>query len=182
MQWIHIHAQLIQCSILGVVSSVQVYKCCLYNTALPVHFTIKCSAVSPLPCIASVLYNAVYTSKSVHCIVSHGAGIQQIGSCTKSQGSYGAPLVQGGESRPVSGTDRVGLFILVGKNQIWFQFFFCFYKINIFFLFFKNRPLADSFIESQCPFICVFVCPFSCDFFWGLSLALRSHDQIPASH
>ena len=28
----------------------------------------------------------------------------------------------------------------------------------------------------------VFVCPFSCDFFLGLSLALRSHDQIPASH
>ena len=29
--------------------------------------------------------------------------------------------------------------------------------------------------------VCVFV-PFPCHFFRGLSLALRSHDQIPASH
>ena len=44
----------------------------------------------------------------------------------------------------------------------------------------KNRPLADSFIESRfCVSVC---CPFSCDFFLGLSFALRSHDHIPASH
>ena len=35
---------------------------------------------------------------------------------------------------------------------------------------------------SVCKSVCVSVCPFSCVFFWGLSLALRSHDQIPTSH
>ena len=40
---------------------------------------------------------------------------------------------------------------------------------------------ADSFIKLQCLFICLSV-PFSCNFYRGLSLALRSHDQIPASH
>ena len=52
------------------------------------------------------------------------------------------------------------------------------------YLFSKNRPLADSFIESRCPYmdIYIYICPFSCHFFRGLSLALRSHDQIPASH
>ena len=52
-------------------------------------------------------------------------------------------------------------------------------------IFSKNRPLADSFIESRCPSVCLSAClfvPFPCNFFWGLSLALRSHDQIPASH
>ena len=47
----------------------------------------------------------------------------------------------------------------------------------------KNRPLCDSFIESQCWFIYLSVClsvPFS--FCLGLSLALRSNDQVPASH
>ena len=44
----------------------------------------------------------------------------------------------------------------------------------------KNRPLADSFIESRCPSVCLSL--YICDFFQGLSLALRSHDQIPASH
>ena len=39
-------------------------------------------------------------------------------------------------------------------------------------------PLADSFIESRCPSDV----PFSCHLFQGLSLALRSHDKIPASH
>ena len=29
---------------------------------------------------------------------------------------------------------------------------------------------------------CLYNVPFPCDFFLGLSLALRSHDQIPASH
>ena len=49
----------------------------------------------------------------------------------------------------------------------------------------KNRPLADSFIESRCPsfYLSIYISvPFSCNFFRGLSLALRSHDQIPASH
>ena len=36
----------------------------------------------------------------------------------------------------------------------------------------KNRPLADSFIESRCQFIyhsvCLSVCPFSRSIFWGL--------------
>ena len=45
----------------------------------------------------------------------------------------------------------------------------------------KKRPLADSFIESRCQSIYVSV-PFHVIFFRGLSLALRSHDQIPASH
>ena len=35
----------------------------------------------------------------------------------------------------------------------------------------------------MCLFLCLFLCfsdvPFSCDFFLGLSLVLRSHDQIP---
>ena len=38
---------------------------------------------------------------------------------------------------------------------------------------------------SVCLFVCVSVClfvPFPCNFFWGLSLVLRSHDLIPASH
>ena len=49
-------------------------------------------------------------------------------------------------------------------------------------------PKADSFIESRCPGldinIYISVClsvPFSCNFL-GLSLALRSHDQILASY
>ena len=52
----------------------------------------------------------------------------------------------------------------------------------IFFIFIKSANWADSIIELQCPSVCLSVCPFSCDFFQGLSLALRSHDQIPASH
>ena len=34
---------------------------------------------------------------------------------------------------------------------------------------------------SVCLCVCLFV-PFPCNFFRGLSLVLRSHDQIPASH
>ena len=30
--------------------------------------------------------------------------------------------------------------------------------------------------------LCVECCPSKCNLFWGLSLALRSNDQIPASH
>ena len=37
---------------------------------------------------------------------------------------------------------------------------------------------AELVIELRCPF----VCDIECSFFLGLSLALRSHDQIPASH
>ena len=39
---------------------------------------------------------------------------------------------------------------------------------------------ADSIIESRNLFATLSL--FSCDFFLGLSLALRSYDQIPASH
>ena len=46
-------------------------------------------------------------------------------------------------------------------------------------LFSSNRPTGP--IRSSSRIVCVFV-PFPCDFFRGLSLALRSHDQIPASH
>ena len=41
---------------------------------------------------------------------------------------------------------------------------------------------ADSVIESPCPSVCQYVClsvPSGAIFFRGLSLALRSHDQIP---
>ena len=41
--------------------------------------------------------------------------------------------------------------------------------------------------ESVCLCVCLCLClclffPFPCNFFRGLSLVLRSHDQIPASH
>ena len=45
---------------------------------------------------------------------------------------------------------------------------------------------AELVIESPCPYVCMYVCmdvcAIECSFFRGLSLALRSHDQIPASH
>ena len=49
---------------------------------------------------------------------------------------------------------------------------------------FKESALGRFFHRvamSVYAYICVYV-PFSCNFFRGLSLALRSHDQIPASH
>jgi len=48
----------------------------------------------------------------------------------------------------------------------------------------KNRPLGWFFLVvamSGRLSVCVFV-PFPCNFFQRLSLALRSHDKIPASH
>ena len=47
-----------------------------------------------------------------------------------------------------------------------------------------NQPhWADSVIELQCPSVCgsvcLFVCAIGCSFFTSLSLALRSHDQLP---
>ena len=42
------------------------------------------------------------------------------------------------------------------------------------------RPILSSSCDVSL-YACLFV-PFSCNLFWGLSLALRSHDQIPASH
>ena len=54
------------------------------------------------------------------------------------------------------------------------------------FLFTESAHWADSVIESRCPFVCLSVClfvcvcvPSPCNFFRGLSLAHRSHDQIP---
>ena len=42
-----------------------------------------------------------------------------------------------------------------------------------------TRPhWAELVIESPCPYVCA----IKCSFFLGISLALRSHDQIPASH
>ena len=35
---------------------------------------------------------------------------------------------------------------------------------------------------SVCLSVCLFDVPFPCNFFQGLSLAFRTHDQIPASH
>ena len=49
-------------------------------------------------------------------------------------------------------------------------------------IFIESAHWADLIIESRCPYVCMSVCPFSCNFFRGLSLAVRSHDQIPASH
>ena len=45
-----------------------------------------------------------------------------------------------------------------------------------------TRPSGPSWSVSRdvCLYVYVYV-PFPCDFFRGLSLALRSHDQIPAS-
>ena len=46
-----------------------------------------------------------------------------------------------------------------------------------------TRPhWAELVIESPCMCVCLFVCAIGCSFFLGLSLALRSQDQIPASH
>ena len=51
---------------------------------------------------------------------------------------------------------------------------------------FTNFALwAELIQQSNTLCVCLFVCvsvPFSCDFFQGLLLVLRSHDQIPASH
>ena len=41
--------------------------------------------------------------------------------------------------------------------------------------------VAMSVCLSVCLFVCLCVCAIECSFFRGLSLALRSHDQIPAS-
>ena len=51
-----------------------------------------------------------------------------------------------------------------------------------YFLLFKEsalRPILSSSRDVRLS-VCLFV-PFPCDFFQGLLLALRSHDQIPAS-
>ena len=76
----------------------------------------------------------MYTSKPVHYSVSHSAGIQKIGSCTKSQACYGAPLVLGGERRPVSGTDRVGLSFVKRVPA-----FYAFFGFNNLFLIYKDK-------------------------------------------
>ena len=44
----------------------------------------------------------------------------------------------------------------------------------------KNRPILSSSRDVRPRLTSVRV-PFPCNFFRGLSLALRSHDQIPAS-
>ena len=47
--------------------------------------------------------------------------------------------------------------------------------------YFQLLPIRSQSREI-CLCVCVFLFPISCVFFRGLSLALRSHDQIPASH
>ena len=50
-------------------------------------------------------------------------------------------------------------------------------------IFSPTRPSGPSWSSSQHVRVSVGLCvPFPCNFFWGLSLVLRSHDQIPASH
>ena len=63
-------------------------------------------------------------------------------------------------------------------------------------MFLLNDPFSSSFFQSIGPLgrcfhrvamcVCLFVClsdvPLSCDFFRGLSLVLRSHDQFKASN
>ena len=57
------------------------------------------------------------------------------------------------------------------------------YQFHPLFFFSPTRPhWPELVIESSCPCVCLCVCAIGCSFFLGLSLALRSHDQIPASH
>ena len=56
-------------------------------------------------------------------------------------------------------------------------------------LFSKKQPLGRFFlVVAMSVYTYIYICldyisvPFSCNFLWGLSLALRSHDQIPASN
>ena len=47
----------------------------------------------------------------------------------------------------------------------------------------KGVLLNDQIvIESPCPDVCLRICAIGCSFFQGLSLALRSHDQLLSSH
>ena len=50
-------------------------------------------------------------------------------------------------------------------------------------IFTHSAPWAELVLESPCPFVCFSVClRHRVQYFQGLSLAPRSHDQIPASH
>ena len=54
-----------------------------------------------------------------------------------------------------------------------------------FFGFHRIGPLGRFDLVVAMSVVCIFLylfVPFPCDIFRGLSLALRSHDQIPASH
>ena len=76
---------------------------------------------------------------------------------------------------------------LISFGEIWPFFWFFkeisnFVKLDVddnFFYFSPTQPSGPSWSGSRIVCLCV---PFSCDFFLGLSLVLRSHDQIPASH
>ena len=46
----------------------------------------------------------------------------------------------------------------------------------------NSKIFIESPFPSVCLCVCLSVCAIGCSFFRGLSLALRSHDQIPASH
>ena len=62
------------------------------------------------------------------------------------------------------------------------------YETHAYFAFSKNQPLGRFFLVvamSICPYVHMYIYIYvssPCDFFRGLSLALRSHDQIPTSH
>ena len=70
------------------------------------------------------------------------------------------------------------------SHKCWiFSFIFTIYWLRVTVCIFTNSSLwAELVIESRCPFVCLNVVPSQLNFFRGLSLALRSHDQIPASH
>ena len=55
--------------------------------------------------------------------------------------------------------------------------------IHLAIMFSPTRPSGPSWSESRHVHVCVCVSdvPFPCDFFRGLLLVLRSHDQIPAA-
>ena len=61
--------------------------------------------------------------------------------------------------------------------EIWLTF-------ELWVKFSPTRPSGPICSSSRHVRVCVFIClcvPFPCDLFWGLSLALRSHDQFEAS-
>ena len=55
-------------------------------------------------------------------------------------------------------------------------------KLKLFVSFFTNSAPLGRVGHRVAMSVCLCVCAIKCIFFRGLSLALRSHDQIPASH
>ena len=80
-------------------------------------------------------------------------------------------------------------FLWWGQKKLCANYIIIFFMVQKVFLegvpdFHQLGPLGRVGLvvtESVCLFVCLFV-PFPCDFFLGLSLVLRPHDQIPASH